>query len=460
MKSKPSNSALVDRDGLSQPAAYRLPPATGPASNARSIWEAVSPARPAAPALQGVQDFDVAIIGGGFTGLSAALHLGQKGHAVCVLEGRTIGWGGSGRNNGQVIPVLSRSEPDEWEQLFGKTGERFSQLVRSSADFLFRLVKREQIECEAEQSGWFQPAHTPDHVRISELRCKAWEKRGANCSLLDSAETRRLLGSDQWYGGMLQPSGGHINPLMLARGLARACERAGVKIYENSIVRSVVREQGKWRVQACAGAVTARATVLATNAYSNELAGSLETRVARSVVPVTSWQMSTNPLCSDIRRQILPGRQAVSDTRNNLHFFRYDARNQLITGASLVVQVNTARRLVRRAGERLRRAFPQLGDISFNHIWSGYVGIMPDHLPHFHRLGPDYWAAIGYNGRGVALSVSAGKEIAKAVLGDGIKDLALPVSEPKPIPVHGLARRLAHTALIYYRWKDRQKTAI
>ena len=438
-----------------------MPQASKPADDALSIWQSVSPPRKAAASLEGRKKADVVVIGGGFTGLSAALHLVRDGRKVMLVEGRTIGWGGSGRNNGQVIPVLAGSEPDMWEQKYGGTGERFARLVRDSADFLFQLIEHEAIECEAEQAGWFQPAHTPDHVALSEMRCRAWEKRGANCRLLDAAETRRLLGSDKWHGGMLHPSGGHINPLMLVRGLAAVCEKNGVEIYENSAVTGIARHGGKWRVTAGGGSVvTANAVLLTTNAYSNELAASLEVKVARSVVPVTSWQMSTSPLPDDITGEILPGRQAVSDTRGDLQFFRYDARNQLISGAALMLAVNTADRLVKLVGGRLRHAFPQLKDISFNHIWSGYVGVTPDHLPHFHHLGPDYFAAIGYNGRGVALSVSVGRELAKAINGACEKDLAVPLGPVKPLPVHPVTRRVARAALVYYRWKDRQKPAI
>ena len=437
-----------------------VPRASQPDADPLSIWETVSPPRPPSAVLKGQIETDVVVVGGGFTGLSAALHLAQAGHAVCLIEGRTIGWGGSGRNNGQVIPVLSGSEPAAWQARFGEAGERFAGLVRDSAGYLFELAAREKIACEAEQTGWFQPAHSPDHVRLSAARCKSWQQRGADCKLLDRDETCVLLGSDQWYGGMLHPAGGHINPLMLARGLAAACERAGVQIYENSVVTGITPKAGKWQVSAHDGGVLGRAVVLATNAYSNELAAGLAVRVARSVVPVTSWQMSTTPLPPALQSEIVPGRQAVSDTRSDLQFFRYDARNQLISGAALMLAHNAGPRLAKLVGGRLKRAFPQLGEVSFNHIWSGYVGVMPDHLPHFHQLGANYWAAIGYNGRGVALSVSAGRELARAINGTKENELALPLSPVRPVPAHAIARRVSRAGLAYYRWRDRQAPKI
>ncbi len=436
------------------------PIASKPDVDPLSSWEAVSPPRVTSAQLMGSIKTDVVIIGGGFTGLSAALHLAQSGQKVILLEGRTIGWGGSGRNNGQVIPVLAGSEPDGLEARFGEAGERFVELVRDSADYLFKLAKAEGIACEAEQSGWFQPAHSPDHVRVSETRCNAWSKRGAPCELLDGKETQKMLGSTAWYGGMYNPTGGHINPLMFARGLAKACQAAGVTIFENSPVTQVNRKDQCWEIKSSSGSATAEAVLLATNAYSSELSSNLEPKVARSVIPVTSWQMSTTPISESLQTEILPGRQAVSDTRGDLQFFRYDARNKLVSGAALIIPFNAGKRLSSMVSNRLHFAFPKLGKISFTHIWSGYVGIMPDHLPHFHQLGKNYWAAIGYNGRGVALAISMGRELALAINGSKVNDLALPLSTVKRVPFYPIARRVSRAALAYYRWRDRQKPKI
>jgi glycine/D-amino acid oxidase-like deaminating enzyme len=433
-----------------------VPEASKPAADPLSIWEAVTPKRNTSDALLGAKETETVIIGGGFTGLSTALHLAKSGHKVCLVEGKTIGWGGSGRNNGQVIPVLSAVEPAGIEKHYGEAGERLVALIRDSADYLFELVRNENISCEAEQAGWFQPAHTVGHMRVSEMRVNAWAKRGAPCQLLDASESQKLLGSKAWYGGMLNPTGGHINPLMLARGLATACEQAGVTIHENSPVTAISRKGQRWAVTTQNGTLECESVLLATNAYSNELASGLEPKTARSIVPVTSWQMATEPLSKELQKEILPGRQAISDTRGDLQFFRYDARNTLITGAAMLLPHNAAGRLNEFVGQRLATSFPQMGKPTFTHIWSGYVGITPDHYPHFHQLGPGYFAAIGFNGRGVALSVSMGRELARAIKGDDLKELALPLSSPKQIPFHAIARRVARGALTYYRWRDRQ----
>jgi glycine/D-amino acid oxidase-like deaminating enzyme len=425
-----------------------------------SLWEAESPARNASPSLVGAAAADVTIIGGGLTGLSAAMHLARLGRTVIVLEGKTIGWGGSGRNNGQVIPTLSAAERDAVAQRFGVSGERLVRLLRDSADYLFRVVRDEGISCEAEQTGWFQPAHSPAHVRISAQRVDAWSKRGAPCRLLDRDETATLLGSEKWYGGMLNPTGGHINPLMLVRGLATACERAGVTIYENTPVEEVSQHNDRWQCRSAMGTTTSDRALLATNAYTGSQVSMLARRVVRTIVPITSWQTSTLPLGDQHRAQVLPGRQAVSDTRGDLQFFRYDARNRLISGGALLFQLNARNRLPEFIGKRLATAFPVLGTPAFSHIWSGSVGITRDHVPHFHELAPGYWTAVGYNGRGVALSISVGRELAKAIDGADANDIALPLTKPRPIPVHFLACRVAPAALVYYRWRDRRPPKI
>src|SRR5712671_5225874 len=213
-----------------------------------SLWAAVTPAGPELPRLVGTAEADVVIIGAGFTGLSTALHLREANVDVAVLEAAEPGWGASGRNNGQVIPTLSRPDPEDIVAKHGATGERFVALLRDSASVLFDVARRYQIQAEQEQTGWVQPVHSPGRIRIAERRVRQWSKAGASVELLSRDETQKMLGSEAWFGGFWNRTGGHINPLALARGLARVVLEQGGRIYARSPAISFERRGGRWVV--------------------------------------------------------------------------------------------------------------------------------------------------------------------------------------------------------------------
>jgi glycine/D-amino acid oxidase-like deaminating enzyme len=430
-----------------------------------SLWAKVSPPPMALPMLEGAETADVVVIGAGFTGLSTAIHLSEAGLDVVVVEAAEPGWGASGRNNGQVIPTLSGHDPSAVVRRYGEAGERFNLLVRDSAAYLFDMVRRLGIAAEAEQSGWVQPAHSPGRLKRSEARVREWEALGAPVTLLDGKSMADMLGSNAWFGGMLNTTGGHINPLALARGLADVAVRLGVRIHARSPVSGYSRFGQDWTVTAKAGSVRAKALVLATNAYTGEFADGLMPSVATEVIPVRSWQMSTTPISDNVRKSIIPGRQAMSDTHRELYFARWDARGRLITGGAAIAPGPGGANVARHTIERLKRLWPQLGDVKIDHVWNGYVGMTPENLlrpdipgfPRFHRLGPMGYAWAGCNGRGVALSVILGREIARAIGGAPENELALPFSEPTPRSLQPLIRRIAPLALPYYRYLDKRE---
>jgi glycine/D-amino acid oxidase-like deaminating enzyme len=424
-----------------------------------SLWAAVTPGGPDLPELTDTAEADVVIIGAGFTGLSAALFLREAGVDVAVIEAMEPGWGASGRNNGQVIPTLSRPDPDDIIARHRAAGERFVALLRDSASNLFNVIRRYQIQAEQEQAGWVQPVHSPGRIKIAERRVRQWSKFGAPVEMLSRDETRAMLGSDAWFGGFWNRSGGHINPLALSRGLAQTVLQRGGRIYARSPAISFERQNQRWVVQTAQGQISGRALIVATNAYTGEFSKSLAPDLAHEVMPVLSWQMATQPLSESARKTIIPGRQAMSDTHGELYFARYDARNRLVTGGAVIGPGNKPERIKVRVAERLQRLWPQIGPVEFDYIWNGYVGMTTDFLPRIHRLGPDAFGWTGCNGRAVALSIAIGGELSKAARGTSGEDLALPFTDPTPIMAHGLLRRLAPLMLMVYRRRDKREIA-
>ncbi len=426
-----------------------------------SLWTAVSKPGGTYPRLKGPASADAVIVGAGFTGLAAALHLRRAGIRTIVLEAAEPGWGASGRNNGQVIPTLSRMDPDAIIAHHRVAGERFVGLIRDSAQHLFDTVREEHINAEAEQTGWVQPVHTPGRMALAERRVAQWSRVGANVALLDAGAMAKKIGSTSWHGGWWAPTGGHINPLSLARGLARAVVDRGGIIHGGSPVLAFSRAGARWVVTTTEGRVDARALILATNATTDTFSGRLAPALAPEMVPVLSWQMATQPLPDTVRESVLPERSALSDTRAELRFARYDARHRLVTGGAVLGGGDAGERLKPIIARRLVEMFPALatvqGGLTFDYVWNGPIGMTLDYLPRIHRLGPDGYAWVGCNGRGVALAMSIGREFARGILGVPRAELALPFSEPEPIRFHSFVKHLAPLGLLDARRRDRRE---
>ena len=394
------------------------------------LWERSAPPAPATGALARDVEADIAIVGGGYTGLSAALHLAEGGATVALLEGVEIGFGGSGRNVGLVNAGLWIM-PEEVPALLGPLhGERLLSELGGAPGLVFDLVERHGIACEATRAGTLHCAAGSHGLAEVAERARQWRARGAPVELLDARGAARAIGTSAYTGALLDRRAGTVQPLAYARGLAHAALRAGAKLFTRSPVETAEDEGTGWRLRTGAGSVRARRVIVATNAYT----GGLWPAVRAELVHLPYFNLATPPLSSNLAGSILPGRQGAWDTREVLSSFRLDAAGRLVFGSVGALR-GPGRALHRAWGRRaLGKLFPQLAGIDFEHEWFGAIGMTVDAVPRFHRLGRDVLGFSGYNGRGIAPGTAFGRCLARLCLGEiGEADLPLPVTDPAPV---------------------------
>jgi len=417
-----------------------------------SLWHAVSRNRRERPALQGGLDVDLAIIGGGFSGLSTALHAAEKGISVAVIEAEIIAFGATGRNAGFVVPNFAKMDPDSILAHLGpERGERLIEFAAGSADLVFGLIRRHGIDCDAVQNGWIQPAHSAAAFEKVKSRAGQWARRDRPAVTLDRREVEALTGARDYVGGWMDRSGGVLNPVAYAHGLADAAEKAGAKIFERAPVTSVDRAADGWSLKTPSGSVRAGKVLIATNAYG----GSLNPLLQRSYFPLKIFQVATEPLPREVRTRLLPGGQGVGDTRRNLFTFRFDADNRLISGGMHILSAGADTRVPHTIWRRLARHLdlPDLPPLAYS--WSGMAAVEPDFLPHLLDLGPGLIAGRACNGRGIAMTTAMGKALADWAAGTEARGLPLPFAPPAPIPFHALLRHAPNALLGWSMLRDR-----
>lgn len=416
-----------------------------------SLWNATANDDTVYPALTGEAEADVAIVGGGFTGLSAALHLAEAGVPVVVLEAQSPGWGASGRNGGQVIPGL-KEDPDDIEERFGpEQGARMVALAGGAPDLVFSLIERHGLDCGAVRKGWIQPAHDAAGLKVSHRRAEQWARRGAPVEVLDRERTTALLGTESYLGGLIDRRGGGVHPLNYALGLARAATELGARIHGGSRVVSRERAAEGFILRTEKGTVRAGKVLICVNGYAD----GLEDRLRRSVVPVRSAQVATRPLSENVRRSILPEGHVASDTRRALLYFRLDAEGRLLMGGRGGYSDAAMRDRQSDLRKIAEEVFPQIGEADWAFHWGGYVAITPDHYPHLHEIEPGCMAALGYNGRGVAMATAMGQVLSRWAESPALEVADFPVTGIRPIPFHQFRKPAVAAVGLFYRLRDR-----
>lgn len=414
-------------------------------------WHRTAPPPPICEKVEGDQTADVVIIGAGLTGLRTAITLAEAGVDTAVLDAERIGFGSSGRSGGQCNPIW-RATPADLRKKFGDAqAERLIKTTLTAADDLFDDIRRYNVDCEAEQNGWIQAAHTRNAAEGLKRLYAEWAKAGADITAQSAAQTHAAVGSDAYEFSLLHGKGGFVQPMALTRGYAKAAQAAGARLFEQAPAQHIERQGTAWRVRTPGGSITADTVILTTNAYTDDLWPGLR----QTMLPMYSISLATAPLSPEQQASVLPGRKTVSDTRLAIYYARYDAGNRLIFGC--VGSNDSARTLggVGRLLRGLRSVFPSLKDIGIECTWAGRIGVTQDMMPRMFEPAPGVLAGVGFSGRGIAMTSVMGRSLARKVLGGHNDDLPFAVSKISPIPFHELSRRMVPLMAPSLSMKDR-----
>jgi gamma-glutamylputrescine oxidase len=402
--------------------------------------------------LRGAERADVCVIGGGFTGLSAALNLAEQGLNVVLLEAERVGFGASGRNGG-LIGSGQRKDALEMEQQFGfEQSKLFWEFAEAAKTEIRDRVAKHDIDCDL-QYGQIEGVHKQRYVGRAEGYAAALAERYdyPHTTALSREEVRELVATDDFLEGLLDSQAMSIHPLNYALGIARAAREAGVRIFENSRVIGYTRSDPA-TISTDDGEVTASFIVLACNGYL----GKLEPRAAGKIMPINNFMVATEPLGEERARQLITDRLCVHDTRFVVNYFRMSGDHRLLFGGGENYRSGFPRDIAAFVRPYMLELFPQLDDVDIDYAWGGTLSVTVNRLPHLGRLQPNLLFAQGYSGHGVAVSNFAGKIIAEAISGTA-KRFDVMASLPTHTFPGGTLLRYPGMVLgmLYYSLKDR-----
>lgn len=417
---------------------------------ARSYYVATANPAPRHAPLSGDVAADVVVVGGGCTGLSAALHAAERGLSVVLLEGGRIGWGASGRNGGQMIPGLRKGATGLVRAFGRERAKAVFDLAFEARGLVLELIERHGIACDLKLTGHLVGAVSAGDMRDleAEAECLATVMDFRDVQLLSAAQAREKVDT-AYEGAMFEPLGGHLHPLNYTLGLADAARKAGVVLHEESPAIKLERGSGG-RVSTSGGSVRAKHVVLAGDA----LLKGLEPQVNNRIMPVGNYIVATEPLGG---RSPIPSDVAVSDTRFVVNYYRMSADGRLLFGGGEKYTPAPPADIASFVRPHMEATFPQLSGCRIDHAWGGLVSVTTTRLPHVGRIGDVYFAH-GYSGKGVILSSLAGKLVAEAIAGDSGRFDLFSTLSPPPFP-GGTALRnpLYVLGMLWYAMRDRLK---
>ena len=379
-----------------------------------SYYAASAHASPVRSTLTGDYTVDICVVGAGFSGLSTALHLVEKGYQVAIVEGARIGWGASGRNGGQIVNGLNASLQNI-KRKFGKDTAKFvASLVMEGGDIIRERVDTYGIDCDLKPTNLFT-AYTNAHMRELEERLALWRSYGiATQEMIGLTEIRDYVDSNVFAGGMIDHAGGHLHPLNLALGEAAAFENLGGVIFENSMVSRIHYEADKPVVSTGQGVINCKTLVLCGNAYL----GGVVPELASRVMPVSTQIMATEPLPSELAQQLLPTDTCVEDIRYILDYFRLSADNRMLFGGGTVYGGTDPKNIEAKLRSNMNKVFPALSSKRIEFAWSGNFALSFSRVPQMGRLNNNTYYAHGYSGHGVTGSHTFGRILSEAIDGD------------------------------------------
>ncbi len=387
----------------------------------QSLWRQTCGESIKTQKLSGDVTVDIAIIGGGYTGCSAALTAAKAGASVCLLEAHRIGHGGSGRNVGLVNAGLWLP-PDQIRSHLGQVpGSRLIDLLANAPSEVFGLVNAHEIACEPVRHGTLHCAHSAKGFEDLHTRHSQLSVSGAPVELLDANTSRKRTGSPAVHGALFDPRAGTIQPLAFVVGLARAAQDVGALIYTESPIQSLRQEAGMWVLHGENGTVRAKSIIQATNAYHQGIADT-----APAYVPVYYFQYATAPLSPNLRASILPEGEGCWDTGLIMTSFRLDQEGRFIIGG--MGDLNSVGGFAHKAwvSRKLVAVYPQLADQPLVKGWHGRIAMTSDHIPKIIQIGPHALAAHGFSGRGIGPGTVFGRLMAESLLNDDPSLLPVP----------------------------------